>query len=132
MSFSTTCLPLPTSDDPGALRAADYNGPRVFVRGLNPAVKPNGMMPDANSLPMWFFDLCNVEAAANADTFAIAEVTFNQLLPHGLQPETPVGVLSKVAIAAASLGRADAVRTLIPNQMRSARKAGMAVYWPIA
>ena len=110
--------PLPTSNDPGALRAADYHGPRVFVRGLNPVVKPNGMMPDANSLPMWFFDLCNVEAHER-DTFAIAQATFNQLLPNGLQPDTPVGVLSKMAIAAASLGQADAVRTLIPNQMRS-------------
>jgi hypothetical protein len=32
---------------------------------------------------------------------------------------TPVSVLSKLTIAAASLGRADAVRYLVPNQMRA-------------
>jgi len=40
------------------------------------------------------------------------------MIPRGVGPATPVGVLSKVGIAAATLGRADAVRYLIPNQMR--------------
>jgi hypothetical protein len=111
---------LSTSDDPGALNDADYHGPRVFVRGLKPVVKPNGMLPDGNSLPIWFFDLCNVEAR-DRDTFAVAQATFGQLLHNGLQPETPVGVLSKLPIAAASLGRTDAVQILIPNQIRATR-----------
>lgn len=112
--------PLSTSNDPEALNAADYHGPRVFVRGLKPVVKPNGMLPDGNSPPIWFFDLCNVEVR-DRDTFAVAQATFHQLLHNGLQPETPVGVLSKLAIAAASLGRADAVQILIPNQIRATR-----------
>ena len=35
--------PLPTSDDPDALRSADYSGPRVIVRGLKPAVRGEGL-----------------------------------------------------------------------------------------
>jgi hypothetical protein len=66
---------------------------------------------------MWFFDLCNVEAR-DRETLATAGTTFEHLLRNGLRPDTPVQVLSKLAIAAASLGRADAVRILIPNQMR--------------
>ena len=115
--FLDNLAPLPTSDDPQALKPADYAGPRVFVRGLNPAVKAAGLLPDGNSLPMWFFDLCNVESR-DRQTVAIAEATFRAALRNGLSPTINVPVLSKQAIAAASLGRADAVRVMIPAQIR--------------
>jgi len=51
-------------------------------------------------------------------TFEVASATFNAAFRNGIGPQTPCQVLSKQAIAAASLGRADAVRYLIPNQMR--------------
>src|SRR6185295_18263139 len=51
--------PLPTSTDPDALKPADFKGPRVFVRARQPAVQARfAGLPDGNSLPMWFFDLC--------------------------------------------------------------------------
>jgi hypothetical protein len=110
---------LPTSDDSEALKPSDYSGPRVFVRGLKPVVKPGGgLLPDANSLPMWFFDLCHVESR-DAGVLEVARATFDQYLRNGLNPHMPVGVLSKLPIAAASLGRADAVRVLLPNQIRA-------------
>jgi hypothetical protein len=49
--------PLPTSDMSDALRPADYRGPRVFVKGLKPAAKAGGMLPDGNTLPEWNFEL---------------------------------------------------------------------------
>jgi hypothetical protein len=110
--------PIPTSDDADALKPADYHGPRVFVRGRTPAVQARGLLPDGNSLPMWFFDLCHVETR-NRWMLETAHNTLNASFRNGLSPQTPVGVLSKIAIAAASLGRADAVRYLIPNQMQS-------------
>ena len=111
--------PLPTSDDPEALKPAEYQGPRVFVRGLKPVVKPGGgLLPDANSLPMWFFDLCNVESR-DGELLEIGRATFGQYLRNGLNPRMSVSVLSKLPIAAASLGRADAVRVLLPNQIRA-------------
>ena len=119
--FLEHLAPLPTTTDADALHPPDYNGPRIFVNGLKPAVKadriPTGWMPDINSLPIWFFDLSNVETQ-DRDAFALAEATFDRLLHEGLHPETPVGILSMLAVAAASLGRADAVRILLPNQMR--------------
>ena len=116
--FLDNLAPLPLSDNPDALKPEKYAGPRVFVRGLKPAVKPSGgLLPDGNSLPMWFFDLCNVEARDRA-TLEVAAATFNAAFRNGIGPGTPCSVLSKQAIAAASLGRADAVRYLIPNQMR--------------
>jgi Glycosyl hydrolase family 95 catalytic domain/Glycoside hydrolase family 95, C-terminal domain len=116
--------PLPDSSNPDALSVDGYQGPTVWVRGLKPAVKPGGMLPDANSLPAWFFDFCNVEGSQHPQ-FAIAQATFDHMLRGGLRPDTPVGILSKLAIAAASLGRADAVQVLIPNQMRlTGRQSG--------
>jgi hypothetical protein len=116
--FLANLAPLPASDDPEALKPANYQGPRVFVRGLNPAVKGGGFLPDGNSLPMWFFDLCNVESR-DRETVDIANATLTQAFRNGVTAQTPVSVLSKLAIAAASLGRGDAVRFLIPNQMRA-------------
>lgn len=117
--FLAKLPPLPTSDDPEALKPTDYRGPRVFVRGLKPAVRPGGgIAPDPNSLPMWFFDQCNVESR-DTQTLETARATFGQYLRNGLTPKTPVSVLSKVPIAAASIGRADAVRLLVPNQIRA-------------
>jgi hypothetical protein len=66
---------------------------------------------------MWFFDLCNVESA-DPRLLALANATFDHAFPNGIRPDTTVPVLSKLAIAAASLGRAEAVRYLVPNQMR--------------
>ncbi len=117
--FLDNLAPLPLSDDPDALRPDNYTGPRVFVRGRKPVVKPaGGLLPDANSLPMWFFDLCNVESR-DRQTLDIANASFPQFFRNGLSAQTPVSVLSKLAIAAASLGRAEAVRYLIPNQIRA-------------
>ncbi|HVV45139.1 MAG TPA: hypothetical protein VHC72_08025 [Bryobacteraceae bacterium] len=115
--FLDNLAPLPVSDDPEALRPADYKGPRVFVRGLKPAIKGTGFLPDGNSLPMWFFDLCNVESG-DRERFATAVATYLQSFRNGITPRTPVSVLSKMAIAAASLGRGEDVRVLLPNQIR--------------
>ncbi|HMJ61938.1 MAG TPA: hypothetical protein VK493_09260, partial [Bryobacteraceae bacterium] len=117
--FLTNLAPLPLSTDPDALKPAGYQGPQVFARGRTPAVKAGGgVLPDANSLPMWFFDLCNLESP-DADRLRIANSTFDSYFRRGLTADTPVSVLSKLAIAAATLGRADAVRHLIPNQIRA-------------
>jgi hypothetical protein len=91
----------------------------VFVRGRTPVVNARGFTPDGNSLPMWFFDLCNLDSR-DAEMLATANATFDRAL-RGTAPNasTPVGVLSKLAVAGAMLGRADATRFLVPNQIRS-------------
>ena len=106
--------PLPTSDDPEALKPEGYSGPRVFVRGLKPAIKPGGFTPDGNSLPMWLFDLCN-----SGPDREIAGATFDAMTRGAVGPRTTVQVLSKMAIAAAQLGRAEAVRYMIPAQIEA-------------
>ena len=111
--------PLPTSAHADALRAADYTGAPVFVRGLKPSANDNtGFTPDGNSLPMWFFDLVNFESP-DKQMLAVANATFDRTYRAGVGPTTAVGVLSKWAIAGTTLGRVDATRFLVPNQMRA-------------
>jgi hypothetical protein len=120
--FLNNLAPLPTSDQPDALKRDGYQGPRVFVRGLRPAVRAgSAFLPDANSLPMWFFDLCSTESQ-DQQMLETARATFATYFREGITEATPVSVLSKLAIAAATLGRADAVRFLIPNQIRVLRQ----------
>jgi hypothetical protein len=118
---------LPTSDDPDALRPDGYAGPRVFVRGRKPVVRAASLLPDPNSLPHWFFDLAHV-GTADQQRLALANATFDAYFPGGIREDTPVSVLSKLAIAAAALGRADAVRVLVPNQIRALRREREGAY----
>ena len=115
--FLDHLAPLPLSSDPAALKPAGYAGPAVFVRGLKPAVKEAGFLPDGNSLPMWFFDLCSVESSDKA-RLGIANATFEAMFRNGIGEKTPVSVLSKVPIAAACLGRAEEFRQLVFNQLK--------------
>ena len=109
--------PLPTSDHPRAVGASDHTGPPVFVRGLEPIAAGRGFVPDENSLPMWFFDLVNLESP-DRTMIALANATFDLAFPAGIDDGTPVGVLSKLAIAGATLGRSEAARHLAPSQIR--------------
>ena len=117
-TFLDDLAPLPTTDHPDALKPENYDGPRTWVKGLRPAVKAsNRPLPDSNTLPMWCFDLCTLEAE-DADTMQIANTTFDAYFREGIGPDTPVSVLSRLPAAASALGRSEAVRFLIPNQLR--------------
>ena len=111
--------PLPTTTDPDALKPADHTGPRIFVRARTPVVNGRSFTPDGNSLPMYFFDLCNLDSP-DREFLALANATFDRALRGGApNPQTNVGVLSKMAIAGTTLGRVDATRFMIANQMKS-------------
>src|SRR5262245_44690296 len=125
--FLDNLAPLPVSDHPEALKRDDYKGPRVFVRGLRPVIRGTAFLPDANSLPMWFFDLCSVESQ-NQKISETAAATFSAYFRDGITDATQVSVLSRLAIAASALGRADAVRFLIPNQIRVLRRERETAY----
>ncbi len=106
--------PLATSDDPDAIKSPGYTGPRVWTRGRKPVVggTGQGMLPDGNSMPAWLFDLC-------APDNEVANNTLTAMLRGEPGPTTSVGLLSKVPMAAATMGRSEAVRFLIPNQLRA-------------
>jgi hypothetical protein len=123
--FARDLAPIPTSDDPDALKPADYRGPRVWVKGLRPAAKAGGLLPDANTLPEWNFDLCTVNTT-DEQRLKIANATFDAYFrgrPLGRATTRPAGTLSRLPIAGAALGRADAIRYLVPNQIRTSDRA---------
>jgi hypothetical protein len=110
--------PLPTSNHPDAEPAGQGSRP-YWIRALPPIVRGNGGgRPDGNTMPIWFFDLCTLENQDPA-TKALSDATFDGYFRDGVGPATRVGVLSKLGVTAAMLGRADYVRYLLPNQIFS-------------
>ncbi len=94
--------------------------PVTFVRSLPPVVQgPGSGRPDANTMPVWFFDLCN-PVAENSELVKIANSTYDSYFPNGINKNSQVYVLSKLAVTGTMLGRKDAARYLIPNQIRTA------------
>ncbi|MBS1231952.1 MAG: glycoside hydrolase family 65 central catalytic, partial [Bacteroidetes bacterium] len=93
--------------------------PVSFVRSLPPVVQGNGAgLPDPNTMPVWFFDLCN-PISGNLTLIQIANTTFDRYFSEKISKNTPVFVLSKLAVTGTMLGRKDATRYLIPNQIRT-------------
>jgi hypothetical protein len=72
--------------------------------------------PDGNTMPIWFFDLCTLEND-DPETMKIANATLDGYFRGGVGPNTRIGVLSKVGVTGAMMGRAEAVRYLLPNQL---------------
>jgi hypothetical protein len=114
--FLANLAPISTSDTPDALKPETYDGPRVWVKGTKPAAKAGGMLPDGNTLPEWNFDLATVHTQ-DEEMMQTANNTLDAFFRRGVNSETRVGTLSRLAIAAAQMGRADAVKYLVPNQM---------------
>ncbi|WP_260600236.1 glycoside hydrolase family 95 protein [Sphingomonas endolithica] len=117
--FLDHLAPLPLTTDSDALGRKEAPGPATFAAARTPVVKANPVFlrPDVNSLPSWFFDTCGVEAADGV-VRDIGQATFDALVTaDGPKPGASPGVLSKLGIAAATLGRAQAVAILVPNQM---------------
>lgn len=101
--FQNNLAPLPTG-----------GSPPVWIRALPPIFRgEGGGRPDGNTMPMWFFDLCTLEND-NPETMKVANATMDGYLRG---PSMRPGVLSKVGVTAAMMGRADAVRYLLPNQL---------------
>ncbi|MBO9594355.1 MAG: glycoside hydrolase [Niabella sp.] len=117
--FMTNLSPLPTTKD-----YPDMVGqPEAWVGSLPPtsSIRGNGKrLPDGNTMPVWFFDLCN--PGGNAAMLRIANNTFNGYFRNTSFEETVPHVLSKIPAAAAVLGRADAIQALIPNQLKGAAR----------
>lgn len=91
----------------------------VWVKGLDPVVRGRASaLPDGNTMPMWLFDLCTLENDDRA-MMRLANTTYDAYLRNGVNARTRVGVLSKLGVTAAMMGRADHVRHLLPNQIHS-------------
>jgi hypothetical protein len=91
----------------------------VWIKSLPPVMRGNPeRLPDPNTMPMWFFDLCNLECPDPA-ILRIANNTFDAQFREGINENTAVYVLSKLPVTGTTLGRKEATRYLIPNQIRT-------------
>ncbi len=100
-------------------------GKQIWGRSLEPigqgmASRP----PDPNTMPVWFFDLCNLESSP--EMLIIANNTFDSYFPNGINKGTGVHVLSKLPVAGSILGRKESTRWLIPNQVSTSESDVMA------
>jgi hypothetical protein len=128
--------PLPRSDSP--LVKSNRKIP-VWIRAISSEGfrHPTLGLPDGNTMPEWFFDLCTLDAPAEMrrianntfDAFSArspdaARLATQSTTEAATQPTTQrrrgggggVSVLSKLPIAAAKLGRVDDVKRLLPAQ----------------
>jgi len=93
---------------------------KQWIKALPPVGKGNYTShPDPNTMPVWFFDLSNLESG-NQEILDIANATFDSYFPNGINEETRVNVLSKLPVAGSILGRKESTRYLIPNQIQTA------------
>lgn len=107
--------PLPSNKDYPEMAQT----PEIWVGSLQPTspVRGNGKRhPDGNTMPVWFFDLCNM--GGDAGMLKIANATYDSYFPNGITKDVYPYVLSKIPASGAILGRVDATRFLIPNQIR--------------
>jgi hypothetical protein len=113
--FIQNLSPLPLSTDYPEL--AKSGKPTVFARSLLPIVQGNGSnRPDPNTMPVWFFDLCNLNGD-HAELTKIAQTTFDGYFPAGINAATSIYVLSKLPATGALMGRKEATKYLIPGQI---------------
>ncbi|MGM0531764.1 MAG: glycosyl hydrolase family 95 catalytic domain-containing protein, partial [Bacteroidota bacterium] len=96
------------------------NEPARWIKALPPVGRGNNSSsPDPNTMPVWFFDLCNLESE-NQEVMKIANSTFDSYFRNGINSETRVNVLSKLPVTGSILGRSESTRYLIPNQINTA------------
>lgn len=103
---------------------ADSNGKKIWIRSLEPVLQGEAKRaPDPNTMPVWFFDLCNLESSP--EMRAIANDTYDQYFREGIGEKSRIYVLSKLPVTGSVLGRKESTRWLIPNQVNTAETAVM-------
>ncbi len=113
--------PLPLSSEFSKFKGK----PVTFVKSLLPVRNGNASdLPDLNTMPVWCFDLCTLESK-DQQRMKIANNTFDAYFPEGINDKTSAGTLTMLPAVGALLGRKDATRYLIPNQMKALNKPVM-------
>jgi hypothetical protein len=113
--FIKNLAPLSLSSD--YTKPVQAGSPVLFVRSLLPIVQGNGSNhPDPNTMPVWFFDLCNLNGD-HPELTKIAQSTFDSYFQDGIQATTGINVLSKLPVTGTMMGRKEATKYLIPNQI---------------
>jgi hypothetical protein len=115
--FYENLAPMPTSDHPDAPVEVHESTFPYWINAVNPIL--DGTVA-SDLFPCMYFDLCNVETAIkNPGIYEIAQNTYNHNFPGGMNDSTKISVMSKSAVVAAKMGRANDVKYAIPNQINT-------------
>ena len=106
--------PLATNASPDSPRPRKAGEPEMWIAGLPPV--RHGNIAALGLVPALYYDLCTVETAA-ADMRRVGNATFDAIHSR-IAADTPFNVLNRDATAAAHLGRGEAIRYMLPNQLR--------------
>ncbi len=109
--FSDNISALPSSDE---IKDYPAGKPDYFTGAIPPA----GRGETNNPSFIIYYDHCTA-GTKDGEILNKANNAFDVMYPAGVDQNTSVHVLDKRPIAAALLGRSDAVKFLIPNQIRS-------------
>jgi hypothetical protein len=112
--FLRDLAPLATNASPNSPRPRKAGEPEVWIAGLPPA--RHGNIAALGLVPALEYDLCTVETA-NETMRRIGNATFEAAHPQ-ITAETPINVLNRDGTAAANLGRGEAIRYMLSNQLR--------------
>jgi hypothetical protein len=118
--------PLASNASPDSPRPRKSGEPEVWIAGLPPV--RHGNIAALGLIPARHYDLCTVETedqAMRATTNATFDAQYSQI-----DGNTEFHVLDTAGTVAANLGRADAIRYILPNQLRSTGAEHEFCDWP--
>jgi len=110
--FAENIAPLPTNNDLSSRQASQ---PRYWIVSIPPAGRGEPKRPGLG--PAIYFDLCTA-GTLDAEMVNAGNATFNAIYKEDVNKNTSVHVLDKKPVAAAFLGRSEAIKHMIPNQIR--------------
>ncbi len=110
--------PLPVNTD---LENVSDSEKKQWIKALPPVGRGNYQShPDPNTMPVWFFDLCNLQSKDQEIHRILPMQLLIVIFQNGINAETKVNVLSKLPVAGSVLGRKESTKFLIPNQIQTA------------
>ncbi len=108
--FADNIAPLPTNDLLGPLKA---DQPRHWIGSAPPAGRGN--LERAGFVN--YYDICTI-GTEDEDVIRLGNNSFDAIFAEGVTENTPINTLNQIPVAAALLGRSDAIKHMIPNQIK--------------
>ncbi len=127
--FLENLAPIPTNE---TVNQRKPDEPLVWVSAVPPARRGNAGRPSRSAheglSPAVNYDLCTLETE-NKELVSVANATYNIGEARALTETSHIGVLSRISMAAAHLGRAGDLKIILPNQIRCLNPKGDFVDW---
>ena len=108
--------PHPTNALPDSPRTRGAAYLELWIAGLPPVIRGN--IAALNLVPAHSYDLCTTNTE-DKKMLSIAAATFDASYPQGINADTPVSELDGDGTVAANLGRREAMRYFLVNQIRN-------------